>query len=188
MDYQYLAYTSQKKLVKGKIAAPDENKAIGQLSSMGYQVLSIKTLGWLNKLRKSLDISLTAQVKPKEVVMFSRQLAILLESGIDIVTAIDLYKTQVSNKIFRRILEEVIADLRGGTSLSGSLSKHPSSILLFKVLQDYSVVPLSFGTRIPPVPAESATDVPAAIPISGRFVGIMIIRFAFFEISCMMFH
>ena len=125
MDYQYLAYTSEKKLVKGKVAAPDEVKAVGQLNSMGYQVLSIKTMNSLAKFRKSLDISLTSEVKPKEVIMFSRQLAILLESGIDIVTAIDLYRSQASNKVFRKTLEEIIADLRGGASFSGALAKFP---------------------------------------------------------------
>ena len=81
MNYQYVAYTGDKKLIKGKIAAPDEEKAISQLNSMGYQVLNIKSMGSLDKIRKSLDVSFTPQVKPKEVIMFSRQLAILLESG-----------------------------------------------------------------------------------------------------------
>ena len=125
MDYQYVGYTGDKKLVKGKVAAPDEEKAVGQLNSMGYQVISIRALGSMGKLGKSLDFSFTAQVKPKEVIMFSRQLAILLESGIDIVTAMDLFKTQASNKIFKGIISEIIADLRGGTSFSDALAKYP---------------------------------------------------------------
>ena len=103
MDFQYVGYTGDKKLVKGKVVAPDEEKAVGQLNSMGYQVISIRALTSMGKLGKSLDISFTPQVKPKEVIMFSRQLAILLESGIDIVTAMDLFKTQASNKIFKGI-------------------------------------------------------------------------------------
>ena len=42
MDFQYVGYTGEKKLVRGKVAAPDEEKAVGQLNSMGYQVISIK--------------------------------------------------------------------------------------------------------------------------------------------------
>ena len=57
--------------------------------------------------------------------MFSRQLAILLESGIDIVTALDLFKTQAGNKIFKDTIGEIIADLRGGTSFSDALAKFP---------------------------------------------------------------
>jgi type IV pilus assembly protein PilC len=125
MDFKYVAYTSEKKLIKGKIAAPDEEKAVGQLNAVGYQVLSIGALDSLAKYRSYLDFSFTSQVKPKEVILFSRQLAILLESGIDIVTAIDLYKSQASNKYFKKTLEEIIADLRGGTSFSGALTKFP---------------------------------------------------------------
>lgn len=125
MDYQYVGYTGDKKLVKGKVAAPDEEKAVGQLNSMGYQVISIRSLGSIGKFGKSLDFSFTAQVKPKEIIMFSRQLAILLESGIDIVTAMDLFKTQASNKIFKDMIGEIIADLRGGTSFSDALAKYP---------------------------------------------------------------
>jgi type IV pilus assembly protein PilC len=92
---------------------------------MGYQVLSIKASGSVGKASKLLNISFSSEVKPKEVIMFSRQLAILLESGIDIVTALDLFKSQASNKVFKKTLEEVIADLREGTSFSAALAKHP---------------------------------------------------------------
>ena len=72
MDYQYVGYTGDKKLVKGKVTASDEEKAVGQLNSMGYQVISIRALGSMGNLGKSLSFSFTAQVKPKEVIMFSR--------------------------------------------------------------------------------------------------------------------
>ena len=125
MDFQYLAYTSEKKMIRGQVAAPDEEKAVAELNAIGYQVLNIKSRNSLGKLSGALNISFTSQVKPREVILFSRQLAILLESGIDIVTAIDLYKSQASNKIFQKTLEEMIADLRSGTSFSGALAKFP---------------------------------------------------------------
>ncbi len=125
MEYSYTAYTNEKKLVKGKISASSEERAIGQLNAVGYQVLNIKILSSVMRIFKSLDVSLTPSVKPKEVIMFSRQLALLLESGIDIVTAIDLFKAQASNKAFQKILESIVADLRAGSAFSVSLSKFP---------------------------------------------------------------
>ena len=125
MDFQYICYTGEKQLVKGKLVAPDEDKAVGQLNSLGYQVISIKSLNSISKLGKSLNVSFTPEVKPKEVIMFSRQMALLLESGIDVVTAIDLFRSQASNKAFKGILEGVIADLRGGTAFSDALAKLP---------------------------------------------------------------
>jgi type IV pilus assembly protein PilC len=125
MDFKYVAYTSEKKMLKGRLAAPDETKAVVQLNSLGYQVISIKSVGSMGKIGKVLNISFTSPVKSKEVIMFSRQLAILLESGIDIVTSIELFKTQAGNKVFKEILEEIIAYLRGGSSLSDALSRFP---------------------------------------------------------------
>jgi type IV pilus assembly protein PilC len=125
MDFKYVAYTSEKKMLKGQLAATDETKAVVQLNSLGYQVISIKSVGSMGKVGKVLNISFTSPVKSKEVIMFSRQLAILLESGIDIVTSIELFKTQAGNKVFKEILEEIIAYLRGGSSLSDALSRFP---------------------------------------------------------------
>ena len=125
MDFKYVAYTSEKKMLKGQLAATDETKAVVQLNSLGYQVISIKSVGSMGKIGKVLNISFTSPVKSKEVIMFSRQLAILLESGIDIVTSIELFKTQAGNKVLKEILEELIAYLRGGSSLSDALSRFP---------------------------------------------------------------
>jgi type IV pilus assembly protein PilC len=125
MDYQYTAYTAEKKLVKGRLSAASEERAIGQLNAVGYQVLNINLLSPTMRFLKSLNVSFTPTVKPKEVIMFSRQLALLLESGIDIVTAIDLFRAQAANKALQSILEQVLADLRGGTSFSVALAKFP---------------------------------------------------------------
>ena len=122
MDFQYVAYTSEKKMLKGQLVAPDEDKAVVQLNSLGYQVISIKSVGSMGKIGKVLNISFTSPVKSKEVIMFSRQLALLLESGIDIVTSIDLFKSQASNKVFKEMLEEIVADLSGGSSFSEALA------------------------------------------------------------------
>jgi type IV pilus assembly protein PilC len=59
--------------------------------------------------------------------MFSRQLALLLESGTDIVTSLDLLKGQVTNQNLQKMISEVAADIRGGSSLSMALSKHPQA-------------------------------------------------------------
>jgi type IV pilus assembly protein PilC len=65
-----------------------------------------------------------SRVKPREIIMFSRQLALLLESGTDIVTALELLQSQSTNRGFKAIIGQVASDIRGGTSLSTALSKH----------------------------------------------------------------
>jgi type IV pilus assembly protein PilC len=57
--------------------------------------------------------------------MFSRQLALLLESGTDIVTSLELLQSQATNRILRSVVGEIASDIRGGSSLSAALGKHP---------------------------------------------------------------
>jgi len=125
MDYHYIGYTEDKRLVKGKVAAVSQEMASELLARQGYQVLRVKAATSFAPTWDKLFPSLF-QVKPLDVIMFSRQLALLLESGTDIVTSLQLLQAQITNRGFRRILEEVIADLQAGNRLSASMSKHPA--------------------------------------------------------------
>jgi type IV pilus assembly protein PilC len=123
MDYAYVAYTEDKKLVKGKVSAVNEEEATDLLNYGGYRVISLKTS--IPLLNKEKILSKFTQIKTAEVVMFSRQLALLLEAGTDIVTALDLLQLQITNQTLRKTVGEVAADIRSGTSLSKAFSKHP---------------------------------------------------------------
>jgi type IV pilus assembly protein PilC len=123
MDYQYVAYTEDKKLVKGKLSATSEEAAINLLSYGGYQAVSLKPITpFLNMGKLLFSFS---RVKSREIVMFSRQFALLLESGTDIVSSLELLQSQVTNHTLQGVIGEVAADIRGGSSLSSALSKHP---------------------------------------------------------------
>jgi len=123
MDYQYIAYTDDRRLVRGKLSADTEEAATNLLSYGGYQVVSLKVVTPFfdtTKLRARF-----ARVKTREIIMFSRQLALLLESGTDIVTSLDLLQGQVTNPNLKGVIGEVAADIRGGSSLSSAMSRHP---------------------------------------------------------------
>jgi len=123
MDYQYMAYTQDRRLVKGKISAASEEAATSLLSYGGYQLISLKAVTpFLNAGRLQF---FTSRVSAKEVIMFSRQLALLLESGTDIITSLGLLQGQVANRGFKKAISEIMADIRGGSSLSSAMGKHP---------------------------------------------------------------
>jgi type IV pilus assembly protein PilC len=125
MDYSYVAYTIDKKLVKGRLTATTEEAANNLLSYGGYQVVSLKPL--TRFIDKEKLLSRLYRIKPREIIMFSRQLALLLESGTDIVTSLDLLQSQINNQTLKRIIGEVASDIRGGSSLSTALSKYPQA-------------------------------------------------------------
>ena len=123
MDYTYLAYTKDKQLVKGKLSAASEEAAAKLLSYGGYQLVSLKKyVPFFNFEKLSASFR---RVKSTEIIMFSRQLALLLESGADIVTSLELLQSQVTNRGFQGVIGEVASDIRGGSSLSSAMKKHP---------------------------------------------------------------
>jgi type IV pilus assembly protein PilC len=56
--------------------------------------------------------------------MFSRQMALLISSGTDIIASLELLQTQTTNKTFQKTIGEVANDIRGGSSLSMAMRKH----------------------------------------------------------------
>ncbi len=123
MDFHYIAYTEDKRLVKGNLSATTEEAAVSLLSYGGYQVVSLKSFVPFFNMEKV--VARFSRVKSREIVMFSRQLALLLESGTDIVASLELLQDQSTNRTLIRVIGEVASDIRGGSSLSVALSKHP---------------------------------------------------------------
>jgi type IV pilus assembly protein PilC len=64
-------------------------------------------------------------IKPAEIIIFYRQMALLIESGLNIVTALELLEEQTTRRAFKEVLHDIINEIRGGNQLSTSLSKHP---------------------------------------------------------------
>ena len=118
MVYQYLACNESGDIVKGKLSAASEEAVNDMLSYAGYRLINLKPyIPFLSLERLTAHLF---RVKPTEVILFYRQLALLLEYGISIVAALELLQEQTAN----RAMKSVIADLRTGNSLSAAMSKH----------------------------------------------------------------
>jgi type IV pilus assembly protein PilC len=123
MFYQYIACSESGEVVQGKLSAASEEAVNDILSYAGYRLINLKPyVPFLSLGRLSAQFF---RVKTTEVILFYRQLALLLEYGISIVTALELLRDQASNRILKRVMGEVIADLRSGNQLSSAMSKHP---------------------------------------------------------------
>jgi len=123
MQYSYVVSTEDNRIAKGKLSAGSEEAAIELLTNSGYRILNLKEFTPFFSAEK-----LTAQlspIKPAETIMFTRQLALLLESGTDIVTSLELLQAQSTNRSFKKIMADVVSNIRGGSPLSDALSKHP---------------------------------------------------------------
>jgi type IV pilus assembly protein PilC len=123
MVYQYLAYNEQGVLVKGRVPAANEEAANDLLNYAGYQAVSLKPyIPFVNANRLKAFLF---HVKPGDIILIYRQMAMLLESGIDIVASLELLQEQATSRAVKKVLGDVISDLRAGHQLSKALSKHP---------------------------------------------------------------
>lgn len=125
MDFEYLAYNKDKQLLKGNVTADSEEAAIEILTPSGLRIVSIKKTSTLFNMEKLADAFIA--IKAKEVVMFARQLALLLESGTDIIAALDVLQAQIPNKGFRKMVTEIMNDVRAGARLSQAMLKQPKA-------------------------------------------------------------
>jgi type IV pilus assembly protein PilC len=123
MNYAYLGYTENRQIVKGKVSAADARAATDMLTNIGYHVVSLKPV---STFLPTTGGFLQAKVKTSELVTFSRQLALLLQSGVGIIQALELLSAQTADKTLKKVLLQVINDLRGGKALSTALAQHPN--------------------------------------------------------------
>jgi type IV pilus assembly protein PilC len=126
MVYHYRAYTLDKRTVRGTINATSESMAEEALYRAGYhRVLSLNEVHPALSLERMLPTLFG--VKTQDVIDFSRQLATLIESGVNIITALELLQVQASRVALREIIAGLVEELRGGRTLPQALNKYPKA-------------------------------------------------------------
>ena len=126
--YYYLARTRQGERVKGMVEAESEAAAASQLRPRGLVVISIKKDSFFSFVRQAslaLLKILQPRVKSKDVIIFTRQFATLISTGIPIVQALGILIEQTPNTTLKNIINEVKKDVEAGMALSTALTKHP---------------------------------------------------------------
>ncbi len=109
-------------LKKGEMEAKSEQDVQSRLRHMNINSPAIKKKGI------SIDIKmpeLFAGVSIKELVLFTRQFATMIDAGLPLVQCLDILASQNGNPFFKRILFQIKSDVEGGATFADSLKKHP---------------------------------------------------------------
>ena len=123
MIYQYIACSESGDIVKGKLSAPSEDSIADMLSYAGYRLINLRPYVPFVSMGKL--VSQLFPVKQTEIILLFRQLALLLESGVNIVTSLELLQEQVTNRTLNKVLADIVTDIRSGYQLSAAMSRHP---------------------------------------------------------------
>ncbi len=127
-NYHYEIKQTNGQVSAGLISAESSRVAIGQLRSQGGYILSL--LEMTEKSSRPLlesILSFRVQMAPsqKDILHFTRQLAVMIRAGISIRAALEGIVEQVENDKFRDILHQVRHDVEAGKCFSDALAKYP---------------------------------------------------------------
>ena len=79
-----------------------------------------------DKVKKKSSFKFGGKVTTKDVVVFTKQFATMIDAGLPLVQALDILATQTENKSFGSKIEEIKQDVEGGSTFADALKKHPN--------------------------------------------------------------
>jgi type IV pilus assembly protein PilC len=143
--YAYVALDSRGQESTGAVEAPSTNEAIGQLRQAGYFPTSVheevkdgsagkkerKSTTSLRPARKgfaSREITLLQRkkVKPKTLMIFTRQLATLIDSGLPLLRGLSVLARQERDALLKKTIGKLADSVQSGDTFSVGLAQHPS--------------------------------------------------------------
>src|SRR5829696_8957239 len=107
--------------IRSSLDAPTEEQAVASLLGRNLLVVSIQ--------EKSSRKGKTAggSVPLADLVVFTRQLATMVDAGLAMVQSLQALAEQTSNKVMRDVIKDVCTRVEGGDSFSEALQKHPKA-------------------------------------------------------------
>jgi type IV pilus assembly protein PilC len=124
--YAYRVRDRQGKLLGGTLEADNEQAVVAKLRQLGYAPVSIeaeKSAG----LKAEIRLPGSGRVKLKDLAVFSRQFATMINSGLSLLRALTILGEQTANKRLAQIILLVRAEVEKGISLSAAMAKHPKA-------------------------------------------------------------
>ncbi len=131
--YTFEGIDAQGREVRSEVEAGSEQEALTRIRSMGVRPVKVSSksgggaavpMGGRGKKKSGLSLNIGG-VSGKLITQFTRQFATLIDAGLPIVRSLDILGNQQKPGPFRSTLESISDDVKGGSSLSESMSKHP---------------------------------------------------------------
>ncbi|KRD77485.1 type II secretion system F family protein [Lysobacter sp. Root983] len=106
-------------VMKGEQSAKNANMLRAELRRQGITPGTVKPKG------KPLLGGAGKRITPRDIAIFSRQIATMMKSGVPIVTSLEIMAGGQKNPKMKTLINTIRADLEGGSSMHEALSKHP---------------------------------------------------------------
>ena len=118
--FQWSGKTTKGFVETGEITAKTKEEVIAQLRNRNITPTIIT-----EKPKKVRRFGFGGKVKDKDLVVFTRQFATMIDAGLPLVQALEILSTQVENKNFGRTIAQIKVDVESGSTYADGLAKHP---------------------------------------------------------------
>src|SRR5258706_3316570 len=122
--FEYTARNLKGDLVRDKIDLASRDDVIAHLRKNRMIVVQV---GEAKGKGGGLDDLFKAGVRTRDVVIFTRQFATMINSGLTLVQALDILSQQTENKVLADVTRQVVYDVESGHTLADALRKHPKA-------------------------------------------------------------
>lgn len=122
--YQWTGTNRAGKKVKGQMEAPDAEAV--SLALRRQRIEPIKVKAAPKDLFENVAF-MQPKVKEKDIVLFTRQFATMIDAGLPLVQCLDILAGQSDNRTFKKMLRQIKADVEGGSTFADALKKHPKT-------------------------------------------------------------
>ncbi|MEA2113538.1 MAG: type II secretion system F family protein, partial [Patescibacteria group bacterium] len=124
MKFNYLARDQKGETQTGTIEASNYSVALKALQERGFVVTKLRSG---QKRLFSRNIKFFDRIKKKDIFVFFRQLAILVDADVPLVQSLRILGKQIENRSLKEVVNTVATDVDGGMSFSKALGKHPKA-------------------------------------------------------------
>jgi type IV pilus assembly protein PilC len=118
--YSYSARNLTGALQQGEIELPTRQEVVGYLRRQKLIPVKIE-----EKKSAGLSLSIGTGIKTRDIVIFTRQFATMINAGLPLVQSLDILATQTENKAFAKVIQQVQRDVEAGNTLADALRNHP---------------------------------------------------------------
>lgn len=114
--------TRQGNIQKGEISANNKDEVLALLRRQNIMPVDVKAKP------REIKFSFGAQkVTDKDIVIFTRQLATMIDAGLPLVQCLEILGSQTENKSLAKIIVQVRSDVESGATFADALKKHPKA-------------------------------------------------------------
>jgi len=117
----YKAKISPREISEGKIEAENRSQAVNKLLNQGYFPISVQD----EPGQYGEGFLVLKKISGHDFYVFSHQLAVLINSGLDLLSSLNTITTQTHNRHFKRLTAELAAKVKDGDSLSKAMAGYP---------------------------------------------------------------